>query len=137
MHLFTGSVITIDFNVLHNDGGVLAACVNAASLAIIDAGIPISDYITATSVGLISHQPILDLNRFEESSNFPECTIGIVPHSSKIVLLHMESRMNETDLNKIWSTSIDGAQRMKVLLDEGVRKRTARLIAMRDVSSAE
>jgi ribonuclease PH len=38
--------------VLQADGGNYCACVNAATLALIDAGIPLKDYVTACTASL-------------------------------------------------------------------------------------
>ena len=39
--------------------GIKSACINAATLAFIDAGIPMKDYVCACSASFIEQQPIL------------------------------------------------------------------------------
>jgi exosome complex component RRP41 len=43
--LFPHSTVTISLHVLSQDGSLLAACLNAATLALVDAGVPMSDYV--------------------------------------------------------------------------------------------
>jgi ribonuclease PH len=50
--LYPKSSISIFVEVLQADGGDYAVCVNAATLALIDAGIPIRDVCCAVSAGL-------------------------------------------------------------------------------------
>ena len=50
--LYPRSAISIFVEVLQADGGDYAVCVNAATLALIDAGIPIRDVCCAVSCGL-------------------------------------------------------------------------------------
>ena len=50
-HLFPRSSVYIALHVLSQDGSLLAACLNAATLALIDAGIPMSDYVAACTAG--------------------------------------------------------------------------------------
>ena len=50
--LYPRSAISIFVEVLQADGGDYAVCVNAATLALIDAGIPIRDVCCAVTCGL-------------------------------------------------------------------------------------
>jgi hypothetical protein len=50
--LYPRSQIDIFVEVLQADGGNYCACVNAATLALIDAGIPLKDYVTACTASL-------------------------------------------------------------------------------------
>jgi ribonuclease PH len=43
--------------------GVLQTAINAATLALVDAGIPMNDYICATSAGLVDDNAILGTSR--------------------------------------------------------------------------
>ncbi|KAF2404134.1 ribosomal protein S5 domain 2-like protein [Trichodelitschia bisporula] len=52
---YGGSTITISLHVLAQDGALLAACINAATLALIDAGVPMSDYLVACTAGSTTH----------------------------------------------------------------------------------
>jgi exosome complex component RRP41 len=47
--------------VLEQDGGVLQTAINAVTLALVDAGIPMNDYICATSAGLVDNNAILGI----------------------------------------------------------------------------
>ena len=50
LHLYPHSIITLNRHILSQDGSLLAACLNAATLALVDAGIPMTDYIASTTV---------------------------------------------------------------------------------------
>ena len=53
------------FQVLQADGGNYCAAVNAATLALIDAGIPLKDYVTACTAGYINDRVLVDVNNTE------------------------------------------------------------------------
>jgi ribonuclease PH len=55
------SQIDISVLVLEQDGGVLQTAINAVTLALVDAGIPMNDYICATSAGLVDNKAILGI----------------------------------------------------------------------------
>jgi exosome complex component RRP41 len=59
LQLFPRSEILIVVEIIQNDGGILPAAINAITLALIDAGIPIEDFICASSAGYIDSVPVL------------------------------------------------------------------------------
>jgi exosome complex component RRP41 len=94
--------------------GHTAAAINGATLALIDAGIPMTDYVTCATAGFVEGTPILgqllwffecvtqatvlmpflpfvilDLNSLEESSDSPELTVASLFHSKKISYLQV------------------------------------------------
>ena len=64
------------FNIiLLADGGNYCACVNAATLALIDAGIPLRDYVTACTASLVEDKPLVDISSLESTQGGPELTV--------------------------------------------------------------
>lgn len=51
---------------MQDDGSVLGAAITCAGLALADAGIPMYDVITATTVGIVDDQLLLDPSAAEE-----------------------------------------------------------------------
>src|SRR5690606_12656541 len=119
----------INLHVLSQDGSVLAACVNAATLALIDAGIPILDYMCACSAGSAASfasgeeqaDPILDLNHVEEG-DLPGLTLATLGDSDKIGLLQMETKVKLERLEEMLAVGIDGCRTIRSILDSVVRK---------------
>ena len=52
-NLYPRSQIDIFVQVLQSDGGTLCACINAATMALVDAGIPMQDLVVACSAGYV------------------------------------------------------------------------------------
>lgn len=59
MNLFPRSQIDIYIQVLQSDGGDKVAAINASTLALIDAGVPMSDFVCACAAGCIDGTPLL------------------------------------------------------------------------------
>ncbi|KAK4411474.1 Exosome complex component RRP41 [Sesamum angolense] len=78
-NLMPRSQIDIFVQVLQADGGTRSACINAATLALADAGIPMCDLVTSCSAGYLNGTPLLDLNYVEDSAGGPDVTVGILP----------------------------------------------------------
>jgi len=49
--------------------------VNAATLALIDAGIPLRDYVTACTASLVEDKPLVDISSLESTQGGPELTV--------------------------------------------------------------
>ncbi|CAM8974827.1 unnamed protein product [Rhodiola kirilowii] len=86
-HLMPRSQIDIFVQVLQADGGTRSACINAATLALADAGIPMSDMVTSCAAGYLNNTPLLDLNYVEDSAGGPDVIVGILPKLHKVTLL--------------------------------------------------
>lgn len=65
-HLYPRSELKINVEVLNADGAVLAACINATTLALLSAGIALYDSSLAVQVGYLTKNVLIDLNREEE-----------------------------------------------------------------------
>lgn len=131
-NLFQKSQIDISVHILQADGGVLAACINATTLALVHAGIPMVDFVTSCSVGFLDHTVLLDLNHAEETAGGPELSITLLPKSSKILTLKMagsSTRVNETLLAQLLQEATLGCQRVHKALDTKVRELVAETLA--------
>ncbi|CAI2164115.1 5464_t:CDS:2 [Funneliformis geosporum] len=126
--LFARSQIDIYLQILQFDGGTIQICINAATLALIDAGIPMVDYVCACSAGCIDNEPVLDLNYVEESHDTPELTVALLPKTGKITLLQMESRLHVDKFQSVMEMATTGCKKIYHILDEVVRENVKDLL---------
>lgn len=94
LRLYPRAQIDIYVEVLQADGGVLPAAINAATLALVDAGVPMLDLVCACTAGLVEGEPILDLNYAEEASDCAAVPLAILLSKGSVVTLAMQARMN-------------------------------------------
>ncbi|KAL9601668.1 MAG: hypothetical protein Q9219_002388 [cf. Caloplaca sp. 3 TL-2023] len=128
-NLYPHSTILITLHVLAQDGSLLAACLNAATLALIDAGVPMSDYVVACTSGSTSSyssndeaaDPLLDLNGMEELE-LPFLTVGTLGAGEKVSVLVMESRVQAARLEGMLAVGVDGCKQVREILDQVVRR---------------
>lgn len=119
--LYPRTTILVNLHVLAQDGGLLAALTNASTLALIDAGISMYDYISGISAGLHDVSPLLDLNTLEENG-MSFLTIGVVGNSEKLSLLLLEDKIPLDNLEDLLAIAIAGAHRIRDLMDQEVRR---------------
>ena len=80
VQLFPNSQIDIFLQILQVDGGRTAAAINAATLALIDAGVSMRDFVVCCHAGFVENTPIVDLNYAEECSNCADMPVAILPN---------------------------------------------------------
>ena len=139
-HLFTNlyprSSISIALHILSLDGGLLAACLNAASLALVDAGVPMPSMLAACTAGLvenidqaaIQYEPLQDLNNAEEQE-LPFLSVGTVGahegEEDRVAVLIMETRMqigkDGEKLEGLLSIAIEASKQVRRIMQEVVR----------------
>lgn len=121
------SQIEIYVEVLNADGSVLAAAINATTLALINAGIPLYDYVLATSVGYLAKTALLDVNRVEEAGNgnpvLTLATYGRQP--GRVLLLTGDARVGADSLEGMGELARVGIGRIFDWLDGSVVGPTA------------
>ncbi|AEO70622.1 uncharacterized protein THITE_2055676 [Thermothielavioides terrestris NRRL 8126] len=134
-HLFPHSQITVSLHVLSQDGSLLAALINAATLACVDAGIPMTDYVAACTAGSTSTyaandegaDPLLDLNHQEEQE-LPGLTVATLGASDRVAVLVCESRVQVSRLEGMLAVGVDGCKQVREILDRVVREKGRRMI---------
>ncbi len=134
-YLYPRSTISITLHVLAQDGSMLAACINACTLALIDAGIPTSDYLVACTAGSTSSyasndetaDPLLDLNSTEEQE-LPFLTAATLGESDKVSVLVMETRVQVGRVEGMLAVAVDGCKQVREILDTAVRRHGKRML---------
>ncbi len=127
--LYPASEIALCVHVLQNDGGVMAACVNAISLALQHAGIAMRDVVCASSVGGwggggddAPTTALLDLNHAERTAaDVFELTLASLAHSDRIVLMSGENRTHVSHLAPLCRLALAGNRRLFGVMAEEVR----------------
>lgn len=79
--------------VLQADGGNYCTCVNAATLALVDAGIPLREYVIGCTASLGNGDvPLIDVSHLEETMGGSNLTVAVLPLSGQVNIdqVHME-----------------------------------------------
>ncbi|XP_021887530.1 exosome complex component RRP41 homolog isoform X2 [Carica papaya] len=126
-HLMPRSQIDIFVQVLQADGGTRSACINAATLALADAGIPMRDIVTSCSAGYLNSTPLLDLNYVEDGGGGPDVTVGILPKLDKVTLLQMDSKLPMDIFENVFQLAIEGCKAIATYIREVLQENTKQL----------
>ncbi len=63
---FPGTVVDVHVNIIQADAGTRCAGINAASMALAHAGIPMKNLVTSISLGKLDKELVVDLDKAEE-----------------------------------------------------------------------
>ncbi|KAH6651678.1 exoribonuclease family protein [Truncatella angustata] len=134
-HLYPRSTVSVSLHVLSQDGSLLAALINASTLALVDAGIPMTDYLAACTAGSTSSHaagdegadPLLDLNQQEEQE-LPFLTMATLGASDRVAVLVCESRVQIGRLEGMMAVAADGCKWVRNFLDGVVREKGAKMV---------
>ena len=138
-HLYPHSTIAISLQVLAQDGALLAACLNAATLALIDAGVPMPDYLCAVTAGTTSAHaagdekadPLLDMC-LQEEQELPFLTVA-TGGGERVSVCVLESRVQMGRVEGMLAVGVDGCKQVRAIMDGVVRrqgKKTLRGVAV-------
>ncbi len=93
--------IDIYVEIIQADGSTRVTSVNAASLALADAGIPMRDLVVGLSGGKISDTIILDLDGKEDNNSEADVPVAFMPNKKEITLLQMDGQLTSEELKDI------------------------------------
>jgi len=121
--------ICVVVTILSDDGGRLCAAINATTLALIDAGLPMRDWVCSCSAGgrlFESEDVLVDLNRAEEGQGSVFLPAAIMPQRGTLVLTQCEARLPSwNSLERVLDAAINGCKTIFLAMKEAVRAQAA------------
>lgn len=100
---FPNEVIDVHVNILQADAGTRCAGINAASMALAHAGIPMNDLITSISVGKLDKTIVVDLDKAEEDFEEGEGPTDIpisMDSKGRITHIQLDGKINAEQLKE-------------------------------------
>jgi len=102
LNKYPNAVIDVFIMITQANSGTRCAGINAASLALADAGLPMKDLVAAVAVGKVGDKIVIDLNKEEEDyeEGATDIPIAIMPRSNVITLLQLDGNIAKEELKK-------------------------------------
>jgi len=119
---FPKAVVDVFITVIQADGGTRCAAINAASLALADAGIPMRSLIPAVAVGKADGKLLVDLGDEEDKYGQGDVPMAIVPHTEEITLLQQDGSFTREELNEAMQMGINSCKYLHELQKEALRR---------------
>ena len=109
---FPKATIDVFVEILQADGSTRVTGINAASLALASAGIPMKDMVTACSVGKIGDTLILDLNGIEDNNSEADISFAFMPSKEKVTLFQMDGNLITEEIKRLLEVAKDACKKI-------------------------
>jgi len=129
--LMPRSAVDVTIQVLQADGSVRAAAINAAVLALADAGVPLRDTMAACTAGFLDGHALLDVNADEERAGGPEVHAALLPNLDKVVVLQLDNKCAMDAFGLAHELALEGCRVVGREMREAMIARTKHLAATR------
>ncbi|EZQ03875.1 exosome complex exonuclease Rrp41 [Candidatus Acidianus copahuensis] len=107
---FPRSSIDVFMEVIQADAGTRLASLMAASLAVVDAGIPVKDIIAAVAVGKADGVIVLDLNEPEDMWGEADLPVAMMPSINQVNLIQMNGNLTPEEFKQAIDLASRGIQ---------------------------
>lgn len=94
-----------------------------------DAGIPMRDYVCASTAGLAEETPLADLSSPEEAAGGPRLVLALLPATGQIALLQLSARLHQERLETALEAAGQACRALHAVLDRVVRERLREVTA--------
>jgi len=129
---FPRSQIDICIQVIQGDGGLLNAAINATTLALIDAGIPLKDFLVSCSASWIEGTTLCDLNYMEESAQgCCKLPIALLPKTDKVAMMQTDEIVELDRLKDVLEMASKGCHLIHDIMLREVREYKIQLVEAR------
>ena len=120
---FPKATIDIYINIMEADAGTRTAGINAASLALADAGIPMKDLVCAVAAGKIGKEFTVDLEGKEEDATACDLPIAYAPRTKKITLMQMDGDLSAKDAKDVVNVAVKACEEIYKKQKEALKER--------------
>ena len=101
---FPNAVVDVFIELPQTDAGTRCAGINAAAMALADAGIKMKDLVSSIAVGRVDDAIVADLcydeESYENENGVADIPIAVAPNSGEITLLQMDGFLKKEELTE-------------------------------------
>ncbi|TET01393.1 MAG: exosome complex exonuclease Rrp41 [Hadesarchaea archaeon] len=125
LELYPRSVIDVFIEVLQADAGTRTAGINAASVALADAGVPMRDMVSSIAVGKIDDTIVLDLTKDEDQWGTTDMPIAMVPRKKLVTLLQMDGHFTKEEFGQALGLAFKACEQIYGIQRQALREKYA------------
>jgi len=107
---FPRTVVDVFIEILQADGGSRCAALDAAAVALADAGIPMRDMVSACAAGKVADTIVLDINNEEDQEGQADMPVAYMPNLGKVTLIQLDGVLSPQEYEKCVNTALEGCK---------------------------
>lgn len=117
--------VTIDvfIEIIQADGSTRVTGINAASIALAAAGVPMRDLVAACSVGKVDGKLVVDLNGIEDNNSDADIAFAMMPSKGLITLLQMDGRLTKEETMELIKIARENCEKIYNMQRDTLLKR--------------
>ena len=112
------SDIHINVHVMENDGSLISVIINAVNVALLHAGIMLTDLCVSCTIGLVSKQLCLDCTQIEENSGSCYVPVAMKGRTKDVIYMQLSNKLNITQLSECLELVSVGCDLIKEVIDK-------------------
>lgn len=120
---FPKTVIDIFIEIIQADASTRVAGINASSLALADAGVPMKDLVASCAAGKVDGEIVLDIAGKEDTNGEVDMPVAYIPKENLVTLLQMDGIVTLEEFKKIFRLALDGCMRIYEKQKEAIREK--------------
>lgn len=120
---FPKTAIDVHIEILQADASTRCVGINAAAIALADAGVPMKDLVASCSAGKVNGEIILDIAGKEDTEGELDLPIAYYPKKNHITLLQMDGIAAKQDVKDIVKLAIKGTEQIYEAQKNALRKK--------------
>ena len=120
---FPRTVVDIFVEVLQADGGSRCAALDAAAVALADAGIPMRDMVSACAAGKVADTIILDVNNEEDQAGQADMPVGYMPNLGQVTFIQLDGILTPDEYKKCVETGIEGCKQVYEIQKKAIKEK--------------
>ncbi len=109
---FPRTSIDVYIEIIQADASTRCAGINAASIALADAGIPMRDLVASASAGKVAGEIVLDIAGKEDTEGEVDLPVAYYPKKNLVTLLQMDGKVSFEEFEKIFDLAVNGAKKV-------------------------
>jgi exosome complex component RRP41 len=120
---FPKTAIDVHIEVLQADASTRCVALNAAVLALADAGVPMRDLVASCAAGKVNGHVVLDIEGKEDTEGEIDLPVAYYPNKDQITLLQMDGLTNTKEVKEIIKLAIKGCKQIYKAQQEALREK--------------
>ncbi len=107
---FPKTAIDVHIEIIEADASTRCAAINAASLALADAGVPMRDLVASCSAGKVNGEIVLDVAGEEDTEGEVDMPVAYYPMKDEITLIQMDGIATKDEIKQMLELAIRGCK---------------------------
>ena len=122
LSLYPRSKIRVNIEIISAEAGTRCVGLTAASVALADAGIPMTDLVVSVASGKINDVVVCDLNKEEDNYGEADLPMGILPNTGELVFLQMDGDLSQDEFKEAWDYNMEAASSIHEKMVEALKE---------------